>query len=193
MNMNFYSNTTLAACQCLLMNNIFVAFQYDYQQRSCHTMSYLSNFTNIRITPTSLLCWYNRTTTTLAPTTTTLPGAPITHSVSVTGSNYYTTETVTFSNNSTLSSFAAMVIVPKTMSASYQTMYGTFWSGTVSMTYNETTDFIQYNYKLNQGNTIPVGSWSFSAQFALTGTARLTANDTYIIRIDSYQTITGRF
>ena len=193
--MDYYPNSTFDSCRCLMLSNSIVAFQYDYQQKSCYTMRNISTFADIRVTSSSVFCLLNQTTTTVTSTvtTTTLASAPISYSGSASGSNYYTTETVTFSNSNTLTSFAATIIVPKTMTAAYTTSYANFWSGAVALTHNETTNFIQYFFTLNQGNTIVAGSWSFSAQFSLQGVARPTTNDTFSIRIDPYQTITGRF
>lgn len=193
LNVQFYPNITLESCRCLIFNSTVAAFQYNYQQKTCYTMRNMSSLANIRVTPTSLVCWYNRTTTTTAPITTTLAQAPLTYNSSTIGSSYYTSETVTFTNTNSLSSFSATILVSKTLGATYAATYTTFWSGAVSLSYNETADFIQYDYNLNQGITIPTGTWSFTAQLSLTGTNRPTANDTFSIRINSYQTITGHF
>jgi hypothetical protein len=50
-----------------------------------------------------------------------------------------------------------------------------------------------YIYRLISGSTIVSGQWNIVARFYLTGQARSTSNDTYIIQISSYQDIIGHF
>jgi hypothetical protein len=63
----------------------------------------------------------------------------------------------------------------------------------MNLTINETTTNVMFIFELINGNTILTGQWKITDSFYLVGQTRPTSNDTYTIKIQSYQDISGHF
>ncbi len=109
------------------------------------------------------------------------------------GNNYYQQDLLSLSNNAPLTSLLITITVPKTLGAHGPALFTTFWANTINATINQTSDSITYIYQIIAGRTIVAGQWTIEAQYQLTGQARPTSNDTYIIQISPYQDIIGHF
>jgi len=83
--------------------------------------------------------------------------------------------------------------MPITLGVYSPSSYATFWDDTTNNAINDTDVSVIYTFELINGQTIASGQWDITAQFSLTGQSRSTSNDTYVIQIGSYQSISGHF
>jgi len=99
--------------------------------------------------------------------------------------SYGGTDTLEFNCPSplTLTNITIKIFVPITNDATYNTAYGTYWTGTVDTSYITNGTYIIYIFKIASGQTIDCSGapYTFSAQFDTNGTARVTTDDTYIM------------
>lgn len=110
-----------------------------------------------------------------------------TTSYTMIASGFYGTERVDLNCTQTLSNLTGLITVQKTVSASYANQFHTFWSGTITQSFTNTSTQILYSWKIVSGQTISSSGFPYyiEAQYQLQGINQTVANDTYSITTQS--------
>ncbi|CAF1048308.1 unnamed protein product [Adineta steineri] len=124
---------------------------------------------------------------------TVLPSPPMNVAPSVSNSNYFVKEQLSFTNSIALSSLSITITVPTISGMSSPASSANFPGNTVSLAIATTAASYIYTFQLINGQTLAASNYQLSVQFNLNGTPRSTSNDTYIIQINSYQPVYGHF
>lgn len=104
--------------------------------------------------------------------------------------NYGGTENIKINCSTTLTNITIQVFVRRMYGATYNSMYGNFWGGTISQSYITNGTYIIYTWAIVNGQTVTCsgGPYTFTAQFNSNGTAQVTSGDFYTV---STRTNTG--
>jgi hypothetical protein len=112
-------------------------------------------------------------------------------------SAWYGELNVLLSNGAPITALTIEITVQKTPGVTYSGQYNSYWGNMLSMSSRQTTTAIIYTYRLNPGQTVPVGNnWLTAAQFNGSGSPHATSGDTFIVSATSggvVRTITGTF
>ena len=127
------------------------------------------------------------------PTTSTNVSGPFTVSTSYTGNTNYRDYTVTLTNTIPLSSLRITVTVPKTHSLTSPNSHTTFWNGYVSTNIQSNSSHLVFIFTLVSANPIVVGQWNSVSQFNMPNTVRPSSNDTYLVEVSPYPSVSGHF
>ncbi len=91
-----------------------------------------------------------------------------------------------------MTNITIQIIVEKTVGATYNGIYNTFWGGTINESHTTTGTQIIYTWIIVNGQTINCsgGPYTVQAQFDLIGTAQITSADTYIVTMTTSAGVT---
>lgn len=96
---------------------------------------------------------------------------------------YYGTELVYMNCTQALSNITVVIIVQKTVNATYAKQYNSFWEGVVRQDHEEASSQIFYRWFTNSGEVIETSGFPYyaEAQFNLQGINQTVRYDTYSI------------
>ena len=85
--------------------------------------------------------------------------------------------------STTLTNITIVITVQKTVGATYNGMFDSFWGGTVSESYVDNGSQIIYTWAIVSGQTISSSGSPYTneAQFNVNGTSQPPSGDTYVV------------
>ena len=97
--------------------------------------------------------------------------------------SYTGTETISFNCSTTVTNLTIQVFVLRSYGATYNSMYGSYWGGTMTASYTTNSTYIIYTWTIVSGQTITcsAGPYIYTVQINSNGTAQVTTGDTYTI------------
>lgn len=100
--------------------------------------------------------------------------------VVVTSGPYYNEEDVKLTNNAALTALTVTVVIHRTTGISFNGEYNTVGSQ-ITQSNNSTSSTITYTFKVDPGQTLNPGTYTFAAQTNGTGTMHPTSGDTFTV------------